>query len=115
MLRMDVKDGENEESLRLDPNLLLPFAHPGERREAAAGLVVAAEGGLRDQDQALLAAVVGVRAPADVGEQAGGVAQAPLLLGLVGAGRLEQRIAPGTQLEGVLGGPRALARILGAE
>ena len=79
----------------------------GERQEDAAGMVDAAERRVRDQDQALLAAVVGVRAPADVGEQAGGVAQAPLLVGLLGARRLEQGIGPGAQLDGVLGGARA--------
>ena len=51
----------------------------GERQIGAAGMVDADEGGVGDDVQALLAAIVGMRAPADVGEQAGRRAQ-PLLL-----------------------------------
>ena len=87
----------------------------GERQEHAARMVDAAERRVRDQDQALLAAVVGMRAPADVGEQAGGVAQAPLVVGLLRARRLEQGVRPGAQLDGVLGRPRPQAGVLGAE
>ena len=63
--------------------------------------------GVRDDVERLLAAIVGMRAPADVGEQAGGVAQ-PLLLGvLVDAGRRHEGVGPGDQLLAVLRRARA--------
>ena len=87
----------------------------GQRQEHAARMIDAGKAGVGDQVEALLAAVVGVRAPADVGDEAGGIAQAPFLGRLLGAGRLEQRIRPLAQLPGVLDGARAQARVLGAE
>ncbi len=50
-------------------------------------MVDADEGRVGDDVERLLAAIVRMRAPADVGEQAGGVAQPLLLGGLVDAGR----------------------------
>ena len=41
-------------------------------------MIEADEGGVRDDAQALLAAIVGMRPPADIGEQAGGVPESPL-------------------------------------
>ena len=51
-----------------------------------------------DDVERLLAAIVGMRAPADIGEQAGGMAQSPLLGGLVEAGRGHEAVGPGDQL-----------------
>ena len=48
-----------------------------------------------------------MRAPADVGEQARGVAQPPLLRGLVEAGRRHEAVGPGDQLLAVRGRARA--------
>ena len=50
----------------------------GERQIGAAGMIDADEAAVGDDVERLLAAIVGMRAPADVGEQAGGMAQAPL-------------------------------------
>src|SRR5262245_24870883 len=61
----------------------------GERQKYAAGMVDASERGMRDQVEALLASIVGVGAPADVGQQAGGVPQPLLLLRLLRARCLE--------------------------
>ena len=65
-----------------------------EREERAARMVDADEGRVRDDVERLLAAIVGMRAPADVGEQAGGVAQALLLGGLVDPGRGHEAVGP---------------------
>ncbi len=46
----------------------------GQRDEGAAGMVDADEGGVGDDVQRLRAAIFGMRTPADVGEQAGGLA-----------------------------------------
>jgi hypothetical protein len=46
----------------------------GERDEGAAGMVDADESGVGDDVERLLAAIIRVGAPADVGEQAGGAA-----------------------------------------
>ena len=59
----------------------------GERQVGAAGMVDADEGGVGDDVQALLAAIVGMRAPADIGEQAGRRAKPLLLVGLLEAER----------------------------
>ena len=78
-----------------------------QRDIGAARMVDADEGRMRDDAQRLLAAVVGMRAPADVGHQAGGVAQ-PLLLGiLVDAGRRHEGVGPADQLLAVLRRARA--------
>ena len=72
-----------------------------EDREAeigAAGVVDRDEAGIGDKVEALLAAVVRARPPADVGEQAGGVAVAAIRDGLGQAGRLDEAVGPGAQL-----------------
>ena len=66
----------------------------GQREEGAAGMVDADEGGMRDDVQRLRAAIFRMRAPADVGEQAGRVAVARLVLGLVDAEGGEGRAGP---------------------
>ena len=77
------------------------------REIGAARMIDADEAGMGDDVERLLAAIVRMRAPADVGEQAGGVAQ-PLLLGaLVDAGRRHERVGPGDQLLAVLRRARA--------
>ena len=49
-------------------------------------MIDADEGGVGDDVERLLAAIIGMRAPADVGKQAGGLTQALLLRALVEAG-----------------------------
>ena len=63
---------------RLVDQALVPV-EIGEREIGAAGMVDADEGGVGDQVEALLAAIFRMRPPADVGEQAGGVAEPRLL------------------------------------
>ena len=60
-----------------------------------------------DDVERLLAAVIGMRAPADVGEQARGVAQPPLLGGLVKAGRGHEAVGPADQFFAVARRARA--------
>ena len=54
-----------------------------EREIGAAGMVDAEKAGVRDNVERLLAAIIGMRAPADIGEQTGGMAQPPLVGRLV--------------------------------
>jgi hypothetical protein len=61
-------------------------------------MVDADEGGVGDDVEALLAAVVGMRPPADVGKQAGGVAQSALGGRLGQAESCDEAIRPGAQL-----------------
>ena len=70
----------------------------GERQIGAAGMIDRHECGVRDDVERLLAAVVGMRAPADVGKQARRVAQAALVGGLAEAGRSHELVGPGDQL-----------------
>ena len=58
-----------------------------QRHIGAAVMVDADEGGVGDDVEALLAAIIGMGAPADVGQQAGRMAQALLVCRLVDAGR----------------------------
>src|SRR5579883_2602122 len=69
-----------------------------QREERAAGVVDADEGRVRDDVERLLAAVVGMVAPADVAEQAGGVAQALFLRALLDAGRRHEPVGPDGEL-----------------
>ena len=57
------------------------------REKGAAGMVDADERRVRDDVERLLAAIIRMRAPADIGEQAGRMTQALLLGGLVDARR----------------------------
>jgi hypothetical protein len=70
----------------------------GKRQKSPAGMVDTDEGGMRDQVQALLAAVFRMRPPANVGEQAGGPAEPRLLVGFVETERCEDLRAPGEEL-----------------
>ena len=53
-----------------------------QRQEGAAGMIDADEGGMGDDIHRLLAAIIGMRPPANIGEQTGGAAQ-PQLFGLL--------------------------------
>ena len=66
-----------------------------ERQIGAAGMVDADEGGVGDDVEALLAAIVGMRAPADIGEQAGRRAQPLVLRILLEAERGHGLLRPG--------------------
>ncbi len=70
-------------------------------------MIDADEAGIGDQVEALLAAIVRMRPPADIGEQAGGVAEPPLRRRLVQAEAVEEAVAPGTQLLAMLRRARA--------
>ena len=61
-------------------------------------MVYADNGGLSDENRALLAPIVGMAAPSHVREQASRVPQAPLLEGFVGAWAFEQSIGEAYQL-----------------
>ena len=60
----------------------MPVKH-GERQIGAARMVDGGEAAMGDDVERLLAAIVRVRAPADIGQQAGRVTQPPLLGRLV--------------------------------
>ncbi len=79
----------------------------GERDEGAAGMIERDEGAVGDDVERLLAAIVGMRAPADVGEEAGGVPQPPLLRGLVETRGRHERVGPGDELLAMGGRARA--------
>lgn len=70
--------------------------------EGALGVGDRAEIAVDDEAQRLLAAVIGMHAPADVGQQACGVAQPPVLLGLAQLHHAREAVGPGDQLAGVL-------------
>src|SRR5262245_62459622 len=63
-----------------------------ERKEGTAGVIDPDEGAVGDEVEALDAAIVRVRPPADIREQAGGVAEPPLLRRLGRTGCAEQGI-----------------------
>src|SRR5712691_10972547 len=65
-----------------------------EREKRPAGMVDAGEGGIGDDVERLLAAIIGMRAPADIGEQASSVAQPFLLGGLLDLDRLQEAVGP---------------------
>src|SRR5882757_5541535 len=60
-----------------------------------------AEIAVDDEAERLLATVVGMHAPADVGEQAGSVAQAAVLLGLAQLDHAREAVGPADQLAGM--------------
>src|SRR5262245_61240249 len=80
-----------------------------EREEGAAGVIDPDEGAVGDEVQALDAAIIRVRPPADIREQAGRVAEPPLLRRLGRAGRAEQGIGPEAELIGAVERARAPA------
>jgi hypothetical protein len=89
------------------------FAEPGiavvdrESEEGASFVIDRAEIAVGDQVQRLLAAIVRMRAPADVGNEAGRVAPAAFFRCLGDIGGLDEAAGPVEQLLGVLGRPRA--------
>src|SRR5262249_7688715 len=74
-----------------------------ERNEGAAGVIDGNEGGISDDVERLLAAIVGVCPPADVGEKARHMAQPALFSGLVEPGGRHEAVGPGDQLLAVGG------------
>ena len=75
--------------------------------EGAAGMVDRHERRIGDDVERLLAAIVGMRAPADIGEQASGVAQAAFVARLVEPRRRHETVGPGDQLLAMRGRARA--------
>jgi hypothetical protein len=59
-----------------------------------------------DEAERLLAAIVGMHPPPDIGQQAGGTAQAAILLGLAQLDDPHQPIGPFGQFFGMPCGPR---------
>ncbi len=76
-----------------------------------------AEIAVGDQTERLLAAVVGMHPPADIGQQAGGMAQAAVLVGLPQPHHPDQTIGPSDQFLGVARGSRQqlVQRLRGAQ
>ena len=74
----------------------------GQGQKNPAFVVDAAQTGMRYEVEALLAAIVGMGAPADIRQQAGGMPEPALLIRLLGAGRLKQRVGPHAQLARVV-------------
>src|SRR5207245_8286367 len=75
----------------------VPEEH-GESNEGATRMIHGDESGISDDIERLLAAVIGVRPPADIREQTCHVTQSPLLCGLFQAGRRHEAVGPGDQL-----------------
>src|SRR5262245_1540576 len=78
-------------------------AEDGERDEGAAGVVDGDKGSIGDDVERLLAAIVRVGPPADVGEKARHMAQAPLLRALVEPGGRHEAVGPRDQFLAVSG------------
>ena len=78
-----------------------------QRQEGAARMVDRHEGRIGDDVERLLAAIIRMRAPADIGEQAGGVPQPALLGGLVEPGGGDEPVGPRDQLLAMGGRARA--------
>src|SRR5262245_41163630 len=74
----------------------------GEREEGAAWVVDADKRAVSNEVQALNAAIIRMRPPADIRKQAGGMAEPPLLGRLDRTGRPEQRVGPEAQLVGAV-------------
>ena len=74
-----------------------------ERNKGAARMIDGDEGSIGDDVERLLAAIVGVRSPADVGEKARHMAQPPLLRALVQSGGRHEAVGPSDQLLAVGG------------
>ena len=65
------------------------------------------EGAVRDDVHRLLAAIIRMRAPADIGQETGGMAQPLLVGGLVEAGRRHEAVGPIDQFLAVMRRARA--------
>ncbi len=87
----------------------------GERQERPIGVVEPAERRVGDDVEALLAAVVGMRPPGDVGDQAGGMAQPPFVGALLWSRCDKNLVGPVAQLAGMFGRARAQPRPVLAE
>src|SRR6516162_3190416 len=74
----------------------------GEREKGAAWMIDADKRAVRDEVQALNATIVWVRAPAHIREQAGRMAEPPLLGRLHRPRCAEQGVAPEAQLVGAV-------------
>ena len=74
-----------------------------EREEGAARMIDANKGCMRDDVERLLAAIVRMPPPADIGEEAGGVPQAFFVAGLVEAGGRHEFAGPVRQFLAMAG------------
>ena len=79
----------------------------GQGQIGAAGMVEAGEGPVGDEVEALLAAIVGMGAPADIGKQACGVPETLFCLGFRKADGIDEPARPGPQFLAVSGRARA--------
>src|SRR5262245_35829387 len=78
-----------------------------QRQEGTAAVIDADKSRVRNDVKGLLAAVIGMGAPADVGEQTGGMTQPLLVRRLVEAGRAHGTIRPADQFLAMHGRARA--------
>src|SRR5271169_6946070 len=79
----------------------------GERQISTARMVDRHEAGVRNDVERLLAAIIRMRAPADIGEKTGGMAEPALFAGFVEAGRHHEAVGPLHQLLAMLRRARA--------
>src|SRR6185437_261248 len=87
-----------------------------ERDKGPALMADRAEISVEDEMQRLLAAVVGMHAPADVRQQAGGMPQAAVFVGLPQFHGTDQAVGPADQLFCMPRGPRQqLLRLCAAQ
>src|SRR5262249_18410380 len=77
------------------------------RQKGAARMINADESRVRDDVEGLLAAIVGMRAPTDVGQQTSGVTESLFFRSLVQAGRGHEAVGPGDELLAMPRGTRA--------
>ena len=81
----------------------------GEGQEHPARMIDADKGRLRDHAERTLGAIVGMGPPADIGEEAGGIAQPPLVFAFLETARPEQLVGPVAEFEFMLGRARVAA------
>src|SRR5437763_8477606 len=75
------------------------MAEEHRQREISAALMIdTGKTAMRDDVERLLAAVIGMRAPADISHQARGMAEPALLAGFVKAGGRHEAVGPSNQL-----------------
>src|SRR5204862_518224 len=82
-------------------------ARDREREEGAARMVGGEEAVVRDHVERLLAAVIRMRAPADIGQETGRVTQPPLLRVFLKARGIHEAVGPADQFLAMLRGTRA--------